>query len=109
MSDPRMHSRTKERPDIESFIPKSTPCHRGEALKEESKSDTTGNEATDNALPCISRNENEPLTIPKVLEFFKLASNRPEVTISVPPVRPKGGEVYLFIPESSNTTSKILQ
>ena len=52
----------------------------------------TGNKATDNPLPCI-------LMSPKVLEFFKFASN-PKVTISVPSVHPKGGEVYLFVPES---------
>ena len=57
-------------------------------------------------LLCISRDENEPLTLPKVVEYFKLASNH-EVTISMPPVRPKGGEVYLFATESSDTTSKI--
>ena len=57
-------------------------------------------------LPFVSRNENEPLTLPKVIEFFKLASN-PEKTIFVPPVRPKGGEVYLFIPDYSDSTSKV--
>ena len=56
-------------------------------------------------LPCVSCDENEPLILPKVVEYFKLASN-PKVTISMPPVRPKG-EVYLFATESSDTTSKI--
>ena len=57
-------------------------------------------------LPFVSRDENEPLTLSKVIEFFKLVSN-PEKTISVPPVRPKGGEVYLFMPDSSDSTSKV--
>ena len=103
MSDPRIDLRTKERPDNVDIETKSRH-QRGEAFKEPK------NDATDDILaplPCVSRNEIEPLTVPKVLEYFKLASN-PEVTISVPPIRPKGGEVYLFIPESSDTTSKIL-
>ena len=103
MSDPRVHLRTKENPEIESFVPKSTCQREEEAFKEDPKNDITDC----SALPCVSHNENEPLTVPKVLENFKFPSN-PEVTISVPPVRPKGGEVYLFIPESSNTTSEIL-
>jgi len=37
--------------------------------------------------------------------FFQLASN-PNRTISVPPSQPKGGEVYLYVPESSTHTGR---
>ena len=37
MSDPRIHLRTKERPEIESLMPKSTRQHEEEAFKEDSK------------------------------------------------------------------------
>lgn len=62
-------------------------------------------EDSDSSLPCVSYDEEEVLTTAKVLEFFEMVNN-PEVTISVPPVCPKGGEVNLFVPESSDTRSK---
>ena len=62
-------------------------------------------EDRDSSLPCVSYDEEEVLTIAKVLEFFEMANN-PEVTISVLPVFPKGSEVYLFVPEYSDTRSK---
>jgi len=58
-----------------------------------------------NSLPLISNDENEPLSVQNVLQYFQLVSN-PERTISVPPIRPKGGEVYLYVPESPAPISK---
>jgi len=52
-----------------------------------------------NSLPLISNDKNEPLSVHNVLQYFQLVSN-PERTISIPPIRPKGSEVYLYIPES---------
>lgn len=58
----------------------------------------------DSVLPRVSYEE-EALTTVRVLELFDLAKN-PEFTISVPPVLPKGGEIYLFVPESADAKSK---
>ena len=96
MSDSGSNPRTKDKPDNEV----GSTC--GTEDLEDPKPD-----AKDYSLPCISHHENEPLTQAKVLEFFKLASNS-EMTISVPPVCPQGGEVYLFVPDSLDTASKIL-
>jgi len=57
------------------------------------------------SLPFVSCGETEVLTTERVLKFFQLASN-PNRTIYVPPSQPKGGEVYLYVPESSTHTGR---
>ena len=74
---------------------------KGEPLQRSSR---LNDEDGERVLPRVSYEE-ESLTTAKVLELFELANN-PEVTICVPPVCPKGGEVYLFVPESVDTKSK---
>jgi len=60
------------------------------------------------SLPFISCGETDVLTPDRVqCGVFQLASST-ECTISVPPCQPKGGEVYLYVPESSVHNSCII-
>jgi len=56
-------------------------------------------------------NKNKDLAINKVVRWLKCAADSgPENSrvISVPPVQPKGGEVYIFKPTSDAHESKFL-
>jgi len=75
------------------------------SLLESDSSDSEPNRKS-SSLPFMSCGETDVLTPDRVVEFFQLASST-ERTISVPPCQPKGGEVYLYVPESSVHNSKL--
>jgi len=49
--------------------------------------------------------EDKALSYQRVQELFLLA-NEEECTISVPPAHLKGGDAYLYVPESPNTVGE---
>ena len=83
-------------------------CYGKGILVSEGDSDSSDSEPNDSTslLPLICSGENKPLSVDKVSELLQFASF-PERTISVPQIQPKGGEVYLYVPESSTCTSKL--
>ena len=63
-------------------------------------------------VQCFAVNKNDDLAINKVVGWLKCAAelgseNPPRVTF-VPPVQPKGGEVYIFKPSSDAHESELL-
>lgn len=68
----------------------------------------------DEVMCCFTVDKNEDLTVHEVVRWLKLAADsgpenadKARVT-SLPPVRPKGGEVYIFRPTSVAHESKLL-
>jgi len=62
-------------------------------------------------VQCFAVNKNDYLAINEVVGWLKCAadsgSENPRVN-SVPPVQPKGGEVYIFKPSSDTHKSELL-
>jgi len=77
-------------------------------LEESSTVGRTGDcsDATDcNSMPRVCVEEHEALSVERVEELFRLVDNE-KCIISVPPTCPKGGDVYLYVPESTNTAGE---
>ena len=53
----------------------------------------------------IVQNVTVDLTVSEVLEFFRQHPEK-DLKPTLPPLRPKGGEVYLFFPKDDNCKSE---
>ena len=77
-------------------------------LEESSTVGRTGDcsDATDyNSIPRVCIEEHEDLSVERVEELFRLVDNE-DCIISVPPTCSKDGDIYLYVPESTNTAGK---